>query len=172
MTLHRRELLRKAAATGAVAWIAPSIIGIDSAAAMVSCPGTAESFDFGTSANIAGLACDNRGVGGYNCSDSPPTTTRGTSFSLPDLVSHTTLTITCTLQFVGGWDPTGDDEDLFMIHLDGSRIFCSDSIINSTIAVSLTVAHTACDATVEMTACVAGAGNEQWRYSDLVMSVA
>jgi hypothetical protein len=172
MSLHRRELIRRAATAGAVAWVAPSIVGIDRAAAMVSCPGSTTSVSFGDSGNIAGLACDNRGTGGYNCADVPATTTRGTAFSLPDLVSHTTLTIAGTLQFIGGWDMSGDQEDMFMIHLDGVQIYCSDNLSNSTISINLAVAHTACAATVQMTACVAGQGNEQWRYRNLVISVA
>ena len=173
MSLHRRELIRRAAAAGTAAWIAPSVVGMDSAAAMVSCPGTATNFSFGTQfAYIAGLNCNNRRGGGYNCADTPRTTTRGTVFNLPGLLSHTTLTITGLLQLTGGWESSGNAEDMFMIHLDGVRIFCNDNLLDGLFNVSLTVPHTACDAVVQMTACVTDPGNENWRYFGLNMSVA
>ena len=173
MSLHRRELIRRAAAAGTAAWIAPSVIGMDSAAALVSCPGTTTSFNFGTEFNpIFGLACNNRGAGGYNCADMPRTTTRGRVFDLPGLATHTTLTITGLLVLAGGWENSGTAEDMLMIHLDGTRIYCSDALTDGPLSVSLTVPHTECDARVQITACVTDPGSENWRYFSLVMSVA
>lgn len=168
----RRTMLAGAAAAGVGVWIAPAMASIDAAAAFGSCPGTTTAWNFGSSGNMRGLRCNNRGGAGYDCDDVPPTTTRGPAFALTDMATHTQVTITGTLTAVGGWESGGRFEDMMMVHLDGVRIFCTDNLSNGNpnAVLNLTVAHTLCTGTLEITACVTGPSQERWRYTNLAVT--
>jgi hypothetical protein len=175
MHIARRALLRRVAVGGAAVWVAPSILRVDAAGAVPSCPGATSSWSFPatpTPTPYNELGCENTGPGGYRCNeDAAGITTRGPTFMLTDVASHSNLSISFDLVHAGTWDSSGTIEDLFMVHVNGVLVFCFDDIgLAGTTPISIMVANTDCDISFTLTGCSTGA-DEEWGHGVISVTV-